>query len=399
MPKTITSVTIFVGSPQDVKDERESLNIIVRELNSIWSGDKGIMLNVLQWEKDIAPGFSDYPQQVINNQIPDDYDIFIGIFWTRIGTATPKSDSGTVEELDRALERYEKDPESVDIKVYFKDEPIAPSKLDPVQINKLLKLKGRISKKGGIYWPFLSTEDFENDLRNHLSKVIQKWANKDDEIATDTYYIDKPNKEDSREKDSNDSDQHDDFGLLDYLDSYEDSMHKMTDSLKNIGEATTEVGTNINKSTENITTLTNAESGANALEIRKAIKEASKYISSYAKKIDKETNILKNHRKIAFGSISKGLSILASDFGESDLQDLIELKQVLTGTIDSALESQNGLSSFSNTIAGLPKLTIDINKSKRQASSALNNLNTEIDSIMHSANNTVTLIDTIIESH
>ena len=43
------------------------------------------------------------PQQIINSQVSDEYDIFIGILWTRFGTPTERAGSGTEEEFSWSL--------------------------------------------------------------------------------------------------------------------------------------------------------------------------------------------------------------------------------------------------------------------------------------------------------
>ena len=41
----------------------------------------------LRGVEDVAPAFGSEPQEVVNKQIQD-YDIFVGILWHRIGTPT-----------------------------------------------------------------------------------------------------------------------------------------------------------------------------------------------------------------------------------------------------------------------------------------------------------------------
>ena len=46
------------------------------------------LLELLRWERDTSPAFGKDPQSVINKQIPQDFDIIIGILLHRIGSAT-----------------------------------------------------------------------------------------------------------------------------------------------------------------------------------------------------------------------------------------------------------------------------------------------------------------------
>jgi hypothetical protein len=102
MPRQKKVITIFVASPNDVVDERTKLEEVINELNITWSRNIGLRFDLVRWETHAFPGIGDDPQDVINEQIPDDYDIFIGIMWCRFGTPTGRAGSGTAEEFQRA---------------------------------------------------------------------------------------------------------------------------------------------------------------------------------------------------------------------------------------------------------------------------------------------------------
>ncbi|MER0041103.1 hypothetical protein [Pseudomonas sp. MGal98] len=102
MPRNETILNVFIASPSDVSDERKILDSVINELNKTWSKSLKLRLEPIKWETDAYPNFGPYSQDVINNQIDDDYDIFIAIFWSKIGTKTPAAQSGTIEEFERA---------------------------------------------------------------------------------------------------------------------------------------------------------------------------------------------------------------------------------------------------------------------------------------------------------
>ena len=79
MPRNATILTIFVASPSDVSEERELLDRIVARTNSLLARITPVRLELLRWERDTSPAFGKDPQSVINKQIPQDFDIFIGI--------------------------------------------------------------------------------------------------------------------------------------------------------------------------------------------------------------------------------------------------------------------------------------------------------------------------------
>ena len=145
-------LSVFVASPIDVEAERGKLEDVIRELNVTWSREIGVRLDLVRWETHAYPGIGADAQDVINEQMPDDCDLFVGIMWCRYGTPTARADSGTVEEFERAKARYDNDPNSIRVMVYFKDEPIPPSRLDPEQLAKVNAFRNSLGDEGALYW-------------------------------------------------------------------------------------------------------------------------------------------------------------------------------------------------------------------------------------------------------
>ena len=161
MPTSEIIIKVFVSSPNDVTDERNLLEDIVRELNNTWSKFLRLRLDLIKWETHCFPGVGNYSQEVINKEIDDDYDIFIGIMWQRFGTPTALYGSGTIEEFERAYQRYKENPDGIKIMFYFKDTPPdSISEIDPEQIFTCLHILGE-----GIGFPFCARHiGLSNDL-------------------------------------------------------------------------------------------------------------------------------------------------------------------------------------------------------------------------------------------
>ncbi len=156
MARQETILSVFVASPGDVDDERNRLEEVIRDLNVAWARELGIRLELLRWETHAYPSFGEDAQSIINEQIQDDYDLFIGIMWYRFGTPTGRANSGTIEEFQRAKKRFDDDPSSLQLMVYFKDAPapIPPSKLDYTQLAKIAEFRNSLGDEGGLFWSF-----------------------------------------------------------------------------------------------------------------------------------------------------------------------------------------------------------------------------------------------------
>src|SRR5262245_46011715 len=100
-------IRVFLASPGDLNEEREALARLVRDINDVLAylaPESRLSIELVRYETHAYPDIGQ-PQQVINRQIPTDYDIFIGAMWARCGTQTSNSPSGTIEEFRRAAER------------------------------------------------------------------------------------------------------------------------------------------------------------------------------------------------------------------------------------------------------------------------------------------------------
>jgi len=178
VPQPRTVINAFLASPSDVSVERSAIKEIVAECNRHWAKLPGIYLELICWENNAYPGIGDDAQDVINNQIPNEYDIFIGIMGTRFGTPTKRATSGTAEEFERAFKRNKSSPNSVSIMFYVSEVPLAPSKIEPEQLHLINDFKKLLQERGVLYWPYQNLENFKKLVRSHLNEVVNEWGKK-----------------------------------------------------------------------------------------------------------------------------------------------------------------------------------------------------------------------------
>jgi hypothetical protein len=144
--------------PEDLTDEVGAVEAAVEEINAALSRDFGRRLDVITWRNTAAPGVSTDPQAVINEDVGDDYNLFIDILWTRFGAPTPRAGSGTEEEFERAYTRYKASPGSVRVMFYFKRAPIDFEQIVPAQIEAIDAFRAKLGPKGVLYWDFSSPD-------------------------------------------------------------------------------------------------------------------------------------------------------------------------------------------------------------------------------------------------
>jgi hypothetical protein len=387
MPRNETVISVFVASPSDVSEERKALESVTQELNKLWSKNLNLRLDLIKWETDVYPAFGNYPQDVINEQINDDYDVFIAIFWSKIGSQTQRADSGTIEEFNRAYKKYIADNDSIDIMIYFKDQPISPSKMDFEQLRKIKELKEQLGDKGGLYWTFDSVEDFETMLRGHLSRIAQKWSLKSSVDLTqeseNTNLIPYVSEIISDE---------DEYGFLDYFEMFEERNSDMNTALFFISEATEKMAGQITRRTGEMSNIQNDSTQFSPKKIRKIIKLSSDDMDRYAETIESQIKILSISREEAFYALSKAVSVYVDFIDENEVNDFHDLENELKDLVKSINGASIGLSEFRETVCQLPRITIQLNKSKKRVTKALDIILEEIDATIESVSDVLRII-------
>jgi hypothetical protein len=167
-------VKVFLASPDDVSEERDALTRLVRDINDVLTflaPDKQLGLELVRYETHVYPDLG-APQEVINRQIPVDYDIFIGVMWKRCGTPTKEAPSGTIEEFRRACE-HRKQSHLPRIMFYFCEQPIPiPTHEELEQLAAVVKFRDEIESLG-LVWTYPTHLEFSDRIRGGLLHAIR----------------------------------------------------------------------------------------------------------------------------------------------------------------------------------------------------------------------------------
>ncbi len=385
MPRRAFVVQIFVASPSDVSEEREQLEILVSEMNRTWSKHYGVVFEVMTWEKDVRPAFGPDPQQVINSQIGDDYDIFIGLLWSKFGTATPRAESGTLEEFERAYERWSVGGGKPEIMIYFKDSPLLSSLIDPDQIRKIQDFKKKISEKGGVYGSFKDSEGFRSSLRAHLSAIAKKTAQEYIGLGEENKFRAGVGAKEQAE---------DEPGYLDFIERFESVMPELGSVLEEINEATSKMCRELSERTSEVERL---DTGLqNRRDLRKTVKYTSENFETYAQMLGYKIPLFSSLASRAFDALSNVLA-LQGDFSGAEPDDLDDLRQNLTALLEAIESSRVPVASFKDAVNKIPRLTSEMNGAKRSVSVQLSAFLEEISRVQTLIKNVLVSVTTMQE--
>lgn len=182
MPKTVRQVRLFVASPGDVPDERDAVDAVADDLrHSLGAADLDV--RVLRWERDTYPALGDRAQALVSQQLGiDEVDVFVGIMWKRFGQPTGEAGSGTEEEFNQALSRYQKTGRPP-ILFYFCERPFFPRSDEEMrQFEKVRAFRERVQGLG-LVGTYTTPEDFTRKLRRALDRTIREVAETDEGVA------------------------------------------------------------------------------------------------------------------------------------------------------------------------------------------------------------------------
>ena len=143
--------TIFISSPDDVKEERNIIENAINETNRYYRHDEKIpKLNLIKLETDVRSIITNQEAQtVIDKQIEGKYNVFIGILWKKFGTPTEKYGSGTEQEFYNAYNKHLEDPNSMDLMFYFCTKDLIFKDVNVEQLASVEKFKKELQNKKG----------------------------------------------------------------------------------------------------------------------------------------------------------------------------------------------------------------------------------------------------------
>ena len=167
MPYPATVIEVLIASPGDVDAERKIARDVILRRNQIHCQKDRLILLPRMWETDAAPEMGSDAQDIINKQLVKGSDLLVAIFWTRLGSPTPRAPSGTVEEI---MEHLNAGKPAL---IYFSRKAIAfDMRLD--QREALQAFKDEIRPKGLVV-EFNDESHFKDRFRDDLERTVHRF--------------------------------------------------------------------------------------------------------------------------------------------------------------------------------------------------------------------------------
>ncbi|MBY2910577.1 hypothetical protein [Rhizobium leguminosarum] len=167
MSYAATVLKVMIASPGDVVTERTLIREVIHEWNATHSDQHKVVLLPVGWETHSAPEMGSRAQEIINKQILRDADILVAAFWTKLGTPTGSSPSGTAEEISEHIDAGKP------ALLYFSAAPVKLNEVDPAQYKALEDFR-RACMQNGLIEQYESITEFHEKFRRQLATVVYR---------------------------------------------------------------------------------------------------------------------------------------------------------------------------------------------------------------------------------
>ena len=372
-----------MASPNDVAAERDVVSNAAAELNRGLGEGLGIRIEIIGWDTHTYPQIGSDPQAVVNEQIGENYDVFIGILWARFGSPTPRFESGTLEEFERAKERFETDPSSVSVMFYFKEEPLSPNDIDPDQLSKVKDFRENLSKNA-LIGKFSTEKEFGTNIRVHLTRCIFKWSTLSQQGGTENAE-EKPSHETGSRSASEETigaermqgeETNEDEGFLDLVLEADRKLRESSETILRIAGAIEQISSLMSDTTSELNTVDVTKGGFEVKRAKLIVNKLASGIDKVFRQIEVEIPLF---RQLYSGAVKKfeKLALLLGEFQDADddvLNPSLAGLQDIVRNIPSALEGVGGLR---KSIEQLPPVTTRFNRAKRRGQRVLSSVERE----------------------
>jgi hypothetical protein len=355
----------------------------------------GAHIRVLDGESSTRPGVGTDPQDVINSQIGDEYDIFVGILWHRIGTPTPRARSGTAEEFARALKRFKASPRSLRVLLYFRTDSPPLSQIDPDQLKAVIDFKAQAGELGVLYREFSASDNFEQLLRLNLSAELAEFGTAWGDIEESA--VGMPDNTQAKTSDDANkmSEVDEEDGLFDLMLASGEALNRATASLDIVGDALNALNGQVKSRIEQIRGVADSDSHAGT-RTKRYIDLLAGDMEQFVIRARTELPIFVSNQEDSFDLFERFLPLIEDLPPEHYIEHLERLKSNLQSGQQATGESMAVLDEFVSVMQGLPRLTTRFNRGRRSTIAIIQEYRNAMNARSEATASLIRMIDQIL---
>lgn len=152
---------IFLASSAELKEDRGEFEIFISRKNKDWVA-KGVFLELVIWE-DFLDAMSQTRLQEEYNKAIRECDLFVTLFWTKVGQYTE-------EEFETAFGQF-KSANKPFIFTYFKDAEISVASANKKGLMSLWAFQEKLSSLGHFYTVYKNVDELKFKFNQQLDKL------------------------------------------------------------------------------------------------------------------------------------------------------------------------------------------------------------------------------------
>ncbi|GHU89429.1 hypothetical protein FACS1894202_07600 [Clostridia bacterium] len=172
------TVSIALISPSDVAEERKAVEAVVRNLSST-TARYGLTFVINKWE-DVAPVLRMRSGQYDIDKHIEDSEIYIAIFYSRVGRQFGGELSGSIHEINSAVLRYKRlkhRDNAPEIMLFFKEDkrPLGSLSIEETNAAKAVKETRQEYQNLGLVGDFADSKDLSEKIHTYLWTYFLKF--------------------------------------------------------------------------------------------------------------------------------------------------------------------------------------------------------------------------------
>lgn len=173
--KDLKQYRLLISCPSDCEQFKDTVIHMLAITNHFCETFLGARIQHIYYKENVATGTANEAQEVISRSLRGDFDSYVGLFWSRLGTPTAGHKSGAVEELELAYEMNEVSGQ-VGIHVYFCEAEIPMELWKTSTPQDIMWLRSHVGSRGTLYKSFTTATQLQSLLSVDLVADLKRLA-------------------------------------------------------------------------------------------------------------------------------------------------------------------------------------------------------------------------------
>jgi internalin A len=157
-------IRVFLASSEELREDRDEFHLFLSTRNDRLI-KQGVYLELVRWEN-FFDAMSETRMQDEYNKAIRDCDVFLGLFFTKVGKFTE-------EEFDVALSGF-KEKKKPQIFTYFKSGQVSIDRLPEEDLKSLRAFQKKLSDLGHFYTKYENVDDLKVQFGAQLERVVER---------------------------------------------------------------------------------------------------------------------------------------------------------------------------------------------------------------------------------